>query len=99
MIIEQLNRIALSLDPVSAEVVRKAIKRLEETPDFRVKLTKAQADEIEAEIRKVEANRDTTVTQMRLLMQSPMPCGHAYANLLICPDPPYGCVICGEPKR
>jgi len=64
-----------------------------------MKLTKQQADEIEDEMRQLEANPETTIHQMRLFMQCPMPCGHAIGNLLTCPDLPYGCVICGEPDE
>ena len=61
-----------------------------------MKLTQKQADEIEAEMRLLESNPATTIVQMRLFMQSPMPCGHAVGNLLTCDRPPFGCVICGE---
>lgn len=30
----------------------------------------------------------------RFRQQYPMECGHALGNLLTCPDPPEGCVIC-----
>lgn len=62
------------------------------------KLTLAQAEEIEEEMRCVEADPAMDKHALRLFMQSPMPCGHAVGNLLTCPDPPYGCVICGEPE-
>lgn len=64
----------------------------------REKLTRAQADEVEAEMRALEGDAATTVEAMRLFMQSQMPCGHAVGNLLTCPTPPYGCVICGPAK-
>ena len=63
------------------------------------KLTNKQADEIEAEIRRLEDDPTVTKTELRLYLQHPMPCGHAAGNLLTCSEPPYGCVICGEPKK
>jgi len=60
-------------------------------------LTRVQADKIETELRRLESDADVTKTELRLFLQHPMPCGHAAGNLLICPDPPYRCVICGEP--
>jgi hypothetical protein len=50
------------------------------------------ANACEAEIRTLESTPEATA--MRLLMQSLMPCGHAYGNLLTCSNPPFGCVIC-----
>lgn len=61
------------------------------------RLTRAQADEVEAELRRLESDPETSKRALRLFLQSPMPCGHATGNLLTCADPPYGCVICGEP--
>lgn len=58
------------------------------------RLTREQADAVEAEMRALEADPSTTIRQMRLFMQCPMPCGHAAGNLLTCPTPPFGCVIC-----
>lgn len=66
-------------------------------PTRRNVLTREQADAIEAEMRALQADPATTVEQMRLFMQSPMPCRHAVGNLLTCDAPPFGCVICGEP--
>ena len=63
---------------------------------MRGRLTRADADEVEAELRRLEMDHLVTKRQLRLFMQSCMPCGHAVGNLLTCPDPPYGCVICGE---
>lgn len=57
-------------------------------------LSKGEADAVEAEMRALEADPATTAVQMRLFMQSSMPCGHAVGNLLTCPDPPFGCVSC-----
>lgn len=62
-----------------------------------MKLTLYQADEIEVEIHRMEADPSVTKTALRLFMQLPMPCGHAVGNLLTCDTPPNGCVICGEP--
>ena len=62
------------------------------------RLTMRQAEEIEDEMRRVENDPSVTKHAMRLFMQLPMPCGHATGNLLTCEDPPYGCVICGEPN-
>lgn len=59
-----------------------------------MRLIREQADDVEAEMRALEANPATTVHQMRLFMQHPMPCGHAAGNLLTCDEPPYGCVVC-----
>ncbi|MDO8957713.1 MAG: hypothetical protein Q7W38_12810 [Deltaproteobacteria bacterium] len=63
------------------------------------KLTLKQAEDIEAEMRQLEADPEITKHGLRLYMQSIMPCGHAVGNLLTCSDPPYGCVICGEPIK
>ena len=60
-------------------------------------LTRLQADKIEAELKHLEADPTIGKTELRLFLQSCMPCGHAVGNLLTCPEPPYGCVICGEP--
>ena len=60
------------------------------------KLTLPQAEEIEAELRALEGDPEVGKQELRLFLQSPMPCGHAVGNLLTCPDPPFGCVICGE---
>jgi hypothetical protein len=60
------------------------------------RLIKIQADEIEEEMRQLENDMDVTKHELRLFMQLPMPCGHAVGNLLTCPTPPFGCVICGE---
>jgi hypothetical protein len=59
------------------------------------KLTAEQAGEIEAEMRHLESDPETSKRALRLFMQSAMPCGHAVGNLLTCPDPPFGCVVCG----
>ena len=64
-----------------------------------VKLTQQQADEIESEMRLLESNPSTTIVQMRLFMQSVMPCGHAIGNLLTCSEPPFGCVICNGREK
>ncbi len=69
-----------------------------DTPARR-KLTMAQADEIEDELRRMENDPSVTKTALRLCLQHPMPCGHAAGNLLICDQPPCGCVICGEPDE
>lgn len=58
------------------------------------RLTREEADAVEAEMRQLEGDPSTTLRAMRLFMQAPMPCGHAAGNLLTCPDPPFGCVIC-----
>lgn len=65
----------------------------------RPRLTMKQAEEIEDEMRRLEADPAVTKNEMRLFMQTPMPCGHATGNLLTCPTPPLGCVICGEPTE
>lgn len=64
-----------------------------------MKLTKAQADQREDEMRRMEDNPAITKRALRLFMQTQMECNHAVGNLLTCPDPPYGCVICGEPSE
>lgn len=61
------------------------------------KLTLQQAEELEIEMRRLEETPAVSKRALRLFMQTPMPCGHAVGNLLTCPDPPSGCVICGEP--
>ena len=60
----------------------------------RKSLTEEQADAVEAELRHLEADPSVSKTELRLFLQHPMPCGHAAGNLLACPDPPFGCVIC-----
>lgn len=60
------------------------------------RLTASESEEIEGEMRRLESDPSVSKHQLRLFMQTPMPCGHAAGNLLTCPDPPYGCVICGE---
>jgi hypothetical protein len=65
---------------------------------MRHKLTLKQAEDIEKEMRELEAHPSVSKHAFRLFMQSLMPCGHAVGNLLTCSDPPFGCVICGEPK-
>ena len=59
------------------------------------KLTAEQAGSIEAELRHLESDPEVSKRALRLFMQSLMPCGHAVGNLLTCPDPPFGCVVCG----
>lgn len=60
-----------------------------------MKLTKTQADRIEAEMRRLEADLTVDKHTLRLFMQDAMPCGHAAGNLLTCDLPPFGCLICG----
>ncbi len=62
-------------------------------------LTMAQADKWEAEMRRLETDPEVSKRELRLFMQTQMECNHAVGNLLTCPDPPYGCVICGEPAQ
>lgn len=62
-----------------------------------MKLTKIQADLIEDEMRKLEKDPEVSKREIRLFMQIPMQCGHAAGNLMVCSEPPWGCVICGEP--
>ena len=57
-------------------------------------LTKDQAIAAEDEMRRMESDPVVTKQELRLFMQSLMPCGHIHANLLTCPDPPYGCAAC-----
>lgn len=52
------------------------------------------AEAIEAELRRLEADPAVSKRAFRLYLQSPMPCGHAVADLLMCPDPPTGCAVC-----
>jgi hypothetical protein len=63
-------------------------------PAVREKLTSEQADSIEAEMRRLEADPQVSKRELRLFMQSLMPCGHSVGELLTCPDPPFGCVKC-----
>jgi hypothetical protein len=65
----------------------------------RRRLTLAQAEAAEAELRALEADPAVSKAALRLFLQAPMPCGHAAGNLLTCPTPPFGCVICGPPLR
>lgn len=57
-------------------------------------LTEEEADKYEKEMRRLEADPKVTKHELRLFMQLPMSCGHAVGNLLTCPNPPSGCVIC-----
>lgn len=83
-----------------AQLLREAATALTSpTPASTDRLTREQADNVEDEMRRLEADPATTLRQMRLFMQSPMPCGHAVGNLLTCPTPPFGCVVCGETRR
>lgn len=59
------------------------------------KLSAEEAGRIEEEMRQLERNPEVSKRALRLFMQHPMPCGHAAGNLLTCPDPPFGCLICG----
>ena len=61
------------------------------------RLTLRQAEWWEDEMRRLEADPTVTKHALRLFMQGPMECGHAVGNLLTCPTPPFGCVICGPP--
>lgn len=58
------------------------------------KLTLKQAINAEKEMRRLESDPNVSKRELRLFMQTLMPCGHITANLLTCPDPPYGCVAC-----
>ena len=69
------------------------------TEQGRRRLSKEQADEIEAETHRLEADPTIDKHAFRLHLEHPMPCGHATANLLMCEEPPYGCVICGPPDE
>lgn len=60
------------------------------------KLSREDADALENELRRLEADPNVSKMELRLFLQCPMPCGHAAGNLLTCSDPPYGCVVCGE---
>ncbi len=59
-------------------------------------LTKTQAVAAENKMRELEESPSVSKLELRLFMQSLMPCGHIHANLLTCPDPPYGCVACSK---
>ncbi len=63
-----------------------------------MKLTKQQADDIEAEIRRLEFDPMVAKRELRLFMQTSMPCGHAVGNLLTCSWLPWGCVECNKTK-
>ena len=65
---------------------------------MRARLTERQADEVEAELRRLEADPAVSKAQLRLFLQCPMPCGHAAGNLLTCPNPPFGCVVCNSER-
>jgi hypothetical protein len=60
-------------------------------------LTKEQANAVEEEMQALESDPKVDKHALRLFMQSLMPCGHSVGNLLTCPYPPFGCVICGTP--
>lgn len=60
------------------------------------RLSETQAGAVEDEMRRMEADPSVDKHALRLFMQSAMPCGHAVGNLLTCPTPPYGCVLCGQ---
>jgi len=66
---------------------------------IRERLNEEQADAIEAEMRQMELDPSISKTEMRLFMQSCMPCGHAVGNLLTCDQPPFGCVICNSNQK
>lgn len=59
-------------------------------------LTLEQAKAAEEELRRMEDDPKVSKRELRLFMQSLMPCGHIHSNLLTCPDPPYGCVACAK---
>ncbi len=61
-------------------------------------LNMAEARAIKKELQTKEADNSVSKEELRLYLQGLMPCGHAVGNLLTCPDPPSGCVICGEPE-
>ncbi len=82
----------------AAEAIARATAALERREGVGRKLTEGQADEIEAEMRRLETDPSVSKHALRLYMESPMPCGHAAGNLLTCDRPPIGCVICGEPE-
>lgn len=63
------------------------------------KLTLKQAEKAEKEMRKMERDPNISKRELRLFMQSLMPCGHIHSNLLTCPDPPWGCVVCLTKKE
>jgi len=62
-------------------------------------LTLKQAIAAEKEMRRLEADPKVTKRELRLYMQSSMPCGHAVGNLLTCDGPPNGCVMCLTARR
>jgi len=57
-------------------------------------LTLEKAEQAEEKMRQLEQDPSVSKKELRLFMQSLMPCGHIHSNLLTCPDPPYGCVLC-----
>lgn len=57
-------------------------------------LTKVRAEEIEAEMRRLESDPTVSKRALRLFMQAPMDCGHATGELMTCADPPFGCAAC-----
>lgn len=60
----------------------------------RIFLTETEADEVEAELRRLEADPTVSKNRLRLFMQTPMSCGHSTGCLLTCDRPPFGCVEC-----
>lgn len=89
---EKVNRQIVAIDEAQ-QVLCDAAKALSVTPS-RPKLTQEQADEIEAEMRRMEADAAVDKRAIRLFMQSPMPCGHCVGDLMTCLDPPFGCASC-----
>ncbi len=73
--------------------------KVEDGMEERSPLIKAQADQIEAEIRRLEADTSVGKQELRLFMQTLMPCGHAVGDLLTCPDEPWGCVQCNASAK
>ena len=57
-------------------------------------LTREEAETVELALERLEQDSSVTKTELRLFLQSAMPCGHAVGNLLTCEEPPYGCVVC-----
>ena len=57
-----------------------------------------EIDRLVAEMYRLESDPTVGKRELRLFMQLPMSCGHAFGNVMTCsiPGSPGGCAICGE---
>jgi len=92
-VVEGQEEIHLIADNLAAELLGAAPSAEREG------LTLERAEAIEAEIRRAEADPSVDKHALRLLMQSAMPCGHSYGELMTCDSPPFGCAACQAALR